>query len=657
MVLAAALDPRDLPPRFGVDAVAALLGRNRSVWTIDLAYLLKAFGVDDFTYYTSHVGVNWQFSQSVPFYRDSLGSSSQRRASLTPSAPHLLSPDRLPARTNSGGSGAGIASTRSTPSGSPSRLHSLHAPQPPTSAGGSGAYPSYALICAAATSDPQRVHQLFAAAGAAGVRVVSTVLPLDDIRRFLLSGRYAVILLVDLNRLKCIPCARRAATRAFYTRIFRPAKQAASSPVPAAPAGVATVRRHSLHSASDFAPQRSPLATSPARPLSYLPHLAADMSPGRRSVSAAADPTRVPVAHPTPISSTTPTAPLTPTQTPPPPASSALHRLFTACCVSARKPVAASPPPPLATTPIVTACDAFTTTPAPDPAVAARPALGTVKSAAPSPDDDTITAATAAAGSASAAPTSPGVVAYSLAGASWAARRAAGVVSSGMAALVRLGGSATEVPATEPDAEAAVAAASNESTASLHNTAITTAPDTLVSSTSPPLASSSTDSAVTVASDAAGWAWSLFSGAAAAVASAFVPADPERQPLLHHDHQPSSRSPAAASSPAALDPLRTAVAAAPTASQLGSGGGPDGVNANDAADGSDDEEDDDDDDGFAGHYVLLVGYDVARDRVWFRDPGSLEPLCVAAAADLDAARAAFGTDCDAIVVRAVPAGA
>ncbi|KAI8801391.1 Guanylylate cyclase-domain-containing protein [Cladochytrium replicatum] len=38
-----------------------------SIWTIDVAYLLKRYGVEDFTYYTSYIGVNWDNVKS-PIY-------------------------------------------------------------------------------------------------------------------------------------------------------------------------------------------------------------------------------------------------------------------------------------------------------------------------------------------------------------------------------------------------------------------------------------------------------------------------------------------------------------------------------------------------------------------------------------------------------------
>ncbi|KAJ3127601.1 hypothetical protein HK101_005546 [Irineochytrium annulatum] len=111
-----------------------------SIWTIvfavDLAYLLRHMGLEDFTYYTSHIGVNTQYAAKV-FYRDSIG------------------------------------------------------------------------------ADRARVHNLFAEAADAGVRVVPLALPLDEVRRFLLSNQYAVIMLVNLQMLDCAACrARRWRERA-----------------------------------------------------------------------------------------------------------------------------------------------------------------------------------------------------------------------------------------------------------------------------------------------------------------------------------------------------------------------------------------------------------------------------------------------------------
>ncbi|KAJ3300563.1 hypothetical protein HDV03_002130 [Kappamyces sp. JEL0829] len=98
-----------------------------SIWTIDLAYLLRHYQVEDFTFYTLHIGVNWRHS-SIPFYKESL------------------------------------------------------------------------------QKDVKRIHSLFARAREQNVRVVPVGLKPDDLKRFLLSNRYAVILLVDLNLLSCHLC-------------------------------------------------------------------------------------------------------------------------------------------------------------------------------------------------------------------------------------------------------------------------------------------------------------------------------------------------------------------------------------------------------------------------------------------------------------------
>jgi hypothetical protein len=54
--------------------------------------------------------------------------------------------------------------------------------------------------------DLKRIHHLFAKARENQVRVVPQQLSMDDIRRFLLSNRYAVLLLVNLNLLQCHLC-------------------------------------------------------------------------------------------------------------------------------------------------------------------------------------------------------------------------------------------------------------------------------------------------------------------------------------------------------------------------------------------------------------------------------------------------------------------
>ncbi|KAI8898762.1 Guanylylate cyclase-domain-containing protein [Globomyces pollinis-pini] len=101
-----------------------------SLWTIDLAYLLRHYGVNDFTMYTSHIGVNWKHKHGT-FYKDSI------------------------------------------------------------------------------QNDLKRIHSLFANAKEHQIRVVPSPLTLDDMRRFILSDRYAIILLVNLNLLSCHLCAEK----------------------------------------------------------------------------------------------------------------------------------------------------------------------------------------------------------------------------------------------------------------------------------------------------------------------------------------------------------------------------------------------------------------------------------------------------------------
>lgn len=56
------------------------------------------------------------------------------------------------------------------------------------------------------SADRQRIHSLFAQAQEKGIRVAPLLLDLNDARRFLGSGRYAIIMLVDLRILRNIPC-------------------------------------------------------------------------------------------------------------------------------------------------------------------------------------------------------------------------------------------------------------------------------------------------------------------------------------------------------------------------------------------------------------------------------------------------------------------
>ena len=55
-------------------------------------------------------------------------------------------------------------------------------------------------------SDIKRIHGLFAKARENHIRVVPQSLQMDDIKRFLLSNRYSIIILVNLNVLQCHLC-------------------------------------------------------------------------------------------------------------------------------------------------------------------------------------------------------------------------------------------------------------------------------------------------------------------------------------------------------------------------------------------------------------------------------------------------------------------
>ncbi|KAK3810770.1 MAG: Guanylylate cyclase-domain-containing protein [Benniella sp.] len=59
--------------------------------------------------------------------------------------------------------------------------------------------------------DQKRVNALFDSADAANVRVIELALPLDDFRRFLYCGSYAIITLVNQRLLRCQPCLEKSA--------------------------------------------------------------------------------------------------------------------------------------------------------------------------------------------------------------------------------------------------------------------------------------------------------------------------------------------------------------------------------------------------------------------------------------------------------------
>nr|KAJ3408809.1 hypothetical protein HK105_003163 [Polyrhizophydium stewartii] len=56
------------------------------------------------------------------------------------------------------------------------------------------------------SEDIKRVHSLFAKARDCHVRVVPLILPKEDLIRFMVSNRYAIIILVNANLLRCKTC-------------------------------------------------------------------------------------------------------------------------------------------------------------------------------------------------------------------------------------------------------------------------------------------------------------------------------------------------------------------------------------------------------------------------------------------------------------------
>ncbi|TPX60797.1 hypothetical protein PhCBS80983_g01522 [Powellomyces hirtus] len=75
MVLASLHHPHTLLGLRGSNAV------RDGVWTIDLAYLLRKYGIDDFTYYTSYIGVNQQYNRTQ-FYSATISHDRSRVHSL-----------------------------------------------------------------------------------------------------------------------------------------------------------------------------------------------------------------------------------------------------------------------------------------------------------------------------------------------------------------------------------------------------------------------------------------------------------------------------------------------------------------------------------------------------------------------------------------------
>lgn len=58
------------------------------------------------------------------------------------------------------------------------------------------------------SSDRARIHALFANAKDRQIRIAPLILDLDDARRFLLSSRYAIVMLVNLALLNCKSCKK-----------------------------------------------------------------------------------------------------------------------------------------------------------------------------------------------------------------------------------------------------------------------------------------------------------------------------------------------------------------------------------------------------------------------------------------------------------------
>jgi hypothetical protein len=59
--------------------------------------------------------------------------------------------------------------------------------------------------------------------------------------------------------------------------------------------------------------------------------------------------------------------------------------------------------------------------------------------------------------------------------------------------------------------------------------------------------------------------------------------------------------------------------------------------------------------GYAGHYLLLTGYDAAARLFWVQDPAKPSGPCRLAADTLEAGRRAFGTDEDLLIIDLPPA--
>ncbi|KAG0308103.1 hypothetical protein BGZ98_008999 [Dissophora globulifera] len=69
--------------------------------------------------------------------------------------------------------------------------------------------------------DQKRVDALFDNADAANIRVIEMALPLDDFKRFLYCGNYGIITLVNQRLLKCPECLENAAACNCSTGAFK----------------------------------------------------------------------------------------------------------------------------------------------------------------------------------------------------------------------------------------------------------------------------------------------------------------------------------------------------------------------------------------------------------------------------------------------------
>ncbi|KAI8346839.1 Guanylylate cyclase-domain-containing protein [Mortierella sp. GBAus27b] len=133
-----------------------------SVWTIDLAYLLRKLSNDQ-------VGM-------------------PRLSPTKPSPPRLFVPNLSP------GHDEGWDFTYYT-----------------STIGADTAHSREKFYRTSFDDDQKRVNTLFDGADAANVRVLELALPLDDFRRFLYCGSYAIITLVNQRLLRCQQCLEKSA--------------------------------------------------------------------------------------------------------------------------------------------------------------------------------------------------------------------------------------------------------------------------------------------------------------------------------------------------------------------------------------------------------------------------------------------------------------